>query len=329
MKVNSKLLLKVIRDFSYIVDKSITGDWVHYLIVEKKYVGDGWRLVSRQPAGHGEIQTNWYISDQDLFITDDNRYILHDTQGHMVYLALYNDSRRRAGDEVSEAAVDEDLRVETHKVFITEDYIDTSTLTQSQFLFLMDVRLRGACPGLDGTNTGALRCYELMGLLTSKSDYIGGGDNLDSWTMKPIYQGHFDKPPRTFRPSLVEFNTRMLIEVANIRNLGTQQQYHEIFLVHNDDKGEPDWAHRVSVTQVRRMTGSWQLTGSYMGFLLNWTIPDQEITLSETGVCQVSSVDGSSYHLMFRYNAPASPHVMQQVISGGKSWNEIEFPEAQ
>jgi hypothetical protein len=32
---------------------------------------------------------------------------------------------------------------------------------------------------------------------------------------------------------------------------------------------------------------------------------------------------------MFRYNTAATPAVMRQVISGNKTWEELEFPEAQ
>lgn len=243
----------------------------------------------------------------------------------MVYLSFYKDSRRREEDAYSEHDVEGWIQAKTDELFITEYYVDTSGLTQAEWLFLLNVMLRGATPTLDGTDRAILGRFSMMGLLSGKGSYIGGGADLDSWTMKPQYLRYFVQPPSKFRSAPDKFNTQQLIGVSNIRFLGQPHMYYELYLSGKDELGS---SFRVTIDNAYREGNAWMIAGVYGGFSIEWMIPDQDVTLSEDGVCLVKERDDGSFQLEFKYLAPAGPSIMTQVISGKKSWTDLEFPEA-
>jgi hypothetical protein len=331
VKVNSKQLLRVRANLAYIIDKSLEPTApTQVMIHEADYEGDGWRLLSHNAPGYSpDSPLTWRIPDQHLMLTDDNRYILHDRTGKMLYLAYYKETPISEETAYSATEVQELLAKLEDEVFIMPGYIDISTLTEAEFDFLRAVACKSATPMLDGSDETMLQRFLELDLLSSKGGYVGGGTNMVTYWMKKEYHKYFEFRPLKFRPGPNMFNTNQLIEACNIRFLGTEHAHYELYLI-------VDNSSRVAITHISRAgygiaaktdEPGWQLYGKYGGFGLNWLLPDQDVQLDDQGRCAVKSNEGTPYQLEFKYLAPVTASIMRLVLSGDKSWRELEFPE--
>lgn len=329
VKVNSKHLIKARPPLAFIMPK-VPGErtW-DYLISEAEYTGDKWVLICKHMPGRPPDKVfQFHIPDQFLMLTDDNLYIVTEEHGgHMAYLSFFRETPRSSKTAYTVTEVATVVSSKMQEIFIEPNYIDSASLTEREFEFLRNVACRAATPVLDGSNSKELGRFVALGLLNSDTAYVGNGTNMTTYWMKPEYHKYFEFRPLKFRAESNVFNTKDLIEVSDIRGLGTTHQQHEIYLAQNDYQGKPEWSSRVRVTNVRREDGVWVLTASYRGFLTTWKIADQEVMLSDRGTCLVVSVEASPLFLQFVYTAPASPAIMRQVISGDQGWDELQSPE--
>lgn len=210
------------------------------------------------------------------------------------------------------------------KPYFVNGIFDPTALTRKEFNFLVQIIDKGSItPMLDGADDQLAKkfCDTPPLLAIMNAPYVGGGDVMYTYAMKPKYVPFFGTSPEEFAWDPAEdtpLNTRDLVGAMEI-----------IYLVAEEGGKASQAGFRVKITKVRRsppnaLAPYFTLSGTHyvrdFKFDGDWKIPDQDVELRDDGSIEVKDQDGAPYILEFKYVAPVTRDIVDKILDGRLGW---------